>query len=120
MPYALRKVSSAGVVTTLSPPVVPTPPDQQSNWRVRAAIAGKDFFYNTSDWVYRLSVRRRRFARRAGSSLRASTTRTGDERALGLGRLSRRWLLRCAYRYLLGSMNSFGREILGPVSGRIT
>jgi hypothetical protein len=113
----VMKVSSAGAVSNFGS--IGAPPDQGTGWRTRGCIAGKDFFFNTNDHVYRLSGSSSTPVKAGGliapsfDTQAVGTILTGSGGFLADG-------YAVAYRYLLGSKNSFGREILGPVSGRIS
>lgn len=111
----LQRVTNAGAVSSygsgFSPPT--------TTWRTRAAIAGKNFYFNTNAETYRLSGSSG-VPTKAGGLVapgfdsQAPTTVLTDS---GAGFLADGSAV--AYRYCLVSLDAFGREIEGPVSGRI-
>lgn len=87
-------------------------PDVAAGWRVRGCVAGKNFMFNSANEIFRLSGL-------GGTPVPAgglvATTITlvvsGASGFLADGYST-------AYRYCIGSLDNYGREIVGPVSGR--
>jgi hypothetical protein len=107
----LRFVNSAGTVTLLGTGF--TVPDYNAiGWRTRGCIAGKNFYVNTLTDIWRISGSTST-PRKAGGLVATNLTLslTGASGFLADG-------YSCAYRYTLGSTDSYGRDIIGPVSGR--
>jgi hypothetical protein len=124
-PYGLVRVSSAGVATFYGNDGSWTPPSAGpgTGWRVRSAIAGKDMFLTSGDWVYRLSGSTGSNAgnfRKAGGLVAPSFDMASVTTILsGAPGTVLADGFCAAYRYVLGSTNNFQRQILGPVSGRV-
>lgn len=110
----MNRVSTGGVVTSLGSGFnAPT-----TDWRVRGCISGKNFYFNSSAEVWRLSgsdaiVKSGGLVAPGFDNMGVATPLTDA----GTGFLGDGYSV--AYRYELVRFDSFGREIVGPVSGRL-
>lgn len=106
---ALNRVQANGTVSQFSGSY---PAPNAPTWRTRACVAGKNFLFNTDAEVYRLSGMSSQPVK-AGGLIATNMTLalTGASGFLEDGKT-------VAYRYCIGSTDSFDRDIIGPVSGR--
>ncbi len=111
----LSRIDSAGTVNSINSGF--GNPDTQANWKTRACIAGKDFFFNSNDYVYRMSGTGVAPVKAGGLIAPSFDNQAVGTVLSGTGFLADGFTT--AYRYAIGQVNSYGREILGPVSGRL-
>lgn len=113
----MNYVTAAGSVSSLGTGFNP-PVSNGSTWRTRGCIAGKNFYFNTDANVKRLS--NADAIMNAGGLIAPGFDNMGVTTPLtdaGSGFLGDGYAV--AYRYSLVHVDAFGREIEGPVSGRL-
>lgn len=121
-PYELKYVDKTGAVTaytTAAAQLVPYTAKGSSGWRTRAAVAGQDFYFNSQLRTWRLSGATDTPRKAGGLTAPSFDNQSITTPLVGTsGFLADQF--ECAFRYLLGTTDNFGRDILGGVSGRIT
>lgn len=115
-PARLCRINAAGTVTLISGAV--SPPTSTYGNKVRGCTSGNNFYLATSDAAMRLSgatelMTSGGLVAPGFDNMGVATPLSGTGGFLTDGNSA-------AYRYELVHIDSFGREIVGPVSGRLT